>query len=973
MRIFSLSWLLFFLLFFSTLAQAGPYDPRHKWHTVKTEHFAIHYYEGEEKVVERLLKISEEAYGILSKKFDATPWGRTEIVVVDQEDASNAFASVIPYNMIQLRVVAPKTDSDIGDYDEWLREVFLHEFTHIIHISDTRYPAKALKWVLGKPVAPNGISPGWVTEGIAVYFETVLTTRGRGRASSTEMLLRTDILRDKFLELDQMAGSQYSWPGWRAQYLYGGAFWKYLAETYGEEKIVEFSHKYGASLWLYALNHKAKKVFGKNFHALWHEWKGSLQKKYGEVKARIEREGIREGEKWLTPKKGESLSQPLFSPDGKRLVYVASSIHRPLEIRLREVESGREKILLKRKEPGQLAWSPDQKTIVYSQLAEKDVYYRYSDLYRFDLETRKTKPITKRKRARDPDFSPDGKRLVCVLQETGWSRLALYDLEKKEFVNDWGEEGISFGTEFNNPRWSPDGKTIVVSVHEGGERDLWFVDAATGQRKRKITDGPAIEERPAWGGDGAILYSSDRDGISNLYRMDPVSGTDQKLTHLLTGAFAPTVGATGEIGFQYYNGTGYEVRKFSSPLWKKGLSGGLLQGPAELARLRRAQTGPRPLPQPPSVPFSPGKPYSPFRKLFVPRYFLPDVLFIDNALFLAGTIGNFDPLERHDWFGEVNYRTDNQFIGYAVEYNYRRFHPDFFVGATRYSVDFGDLFQTGDSFFEKRQREYGGIGWSHSSHRLSTSYFFEERSVESGLPAGQALNSLGNYSGIHSRYRFSTLKGTAASISDEEGVFVALNTELTDSVLAASENLEQQVFWGDLRHFVHLGRHHVIALRGTGGAAFGDRLIQGNFGVGGSLGESLFTGASTRLFTLRGLPLVAFSVDRAWVSSAEYRFPLFYSERGLGTLPVALNAGHFALFADFGDVYARRNPRSRPLLGVGAELRGEFVLGYYLPVTGRLGYGIIVTNRDRLAPFTDPYTGAGVSNGILILEVGTSF
>jgi len=104
----------------------------------------------------------------------------------------------------------------------------------------------------------------------------------------------------------------------------------------------------------------------------------------------------------------------------------------------------------------------------------------------------------------------------------------------------------------------------------------------------------------------------------------------------------------------------------------------------------------------------------------------------------------------------------------------------------------------------------------------------------------------------------------------------------------------------------------------------------------------------------------------------------------VGTLAIgrsgAANAAHFALFADFGDAYLRENaalginPRyDRPLLGVGAELRGEFVIGYYLPVTGRLGYGIIVTNRGRIAGLTDPLIGQDARNGVLILEVGTSF
>jgi hypothetical protein len=86
-----------------------------------------------------------------------------------------------------------------------------------------------------------------------------------------------------------------------------------------------------------------------------------------------------------------------------------------------------------------------------------------------------------------------------------------------------------------------------------------------------------------------------------------------------------------------------------------------------------------------------------------------------------------------------------------------------------------------------------------------------------------------------------------------------------------------------------------------------------------------------------------------------------------------MNSAHIAFFADVGDAVTRGNPSFRPLLGVGAELRGDFIIGYHIPLMGRLGYGIILTNRDRITGLTDPLTGADVSNGVLILEIGTSF
>jgi hypothetical protein len=336
-------------------------------------------------------------------------------------------------------------------------------------------------------------------------------------------------------------------------------------------------------------------------------------------------------------------------------------------------------------------------------------------------------------------------------------------------------------------------------------------------------------------------------------------------------------------------------------------------------------------------------------------------------------LSNFDPLQRHFWFADATYRSDNNFVGFDFGYTYNRYRPSFSVGISDFTVNYGDVFGLGADFFEERRRAYGGFSYPWDYHRVSLQYFFEDRSAQSGLPPGTTLSTLGNYAGFYAQYGYGKMRSTAAAISPEGGDRVTIGVEGTNSLLGSSNQLEQIVVSGDFRKYVLMpyAPHHVVALRAAGGAAFGDQLLQGNFVLGGSLGESIFTGSSTRLFTLRGLPLATFSRDRAWVASAEYRMPLFRLQRGLGTIPLALNSAHLAFFADVGDAF--NNPSFRPLLGLGAEVRGDFIIGYHIPVMGRLGYGVIVTNRDRIAGATDSLTGADARNGVLILEVGTSF
>lgn len=963
-------------LFLSANAWAGLTDPSLHWKTIDTGHFSIHYYEGEEKVAQRLVPIAESVYRDLSKKFDARP-SRTEVVLVDDHDEANGFTLAIPYNLIILRVVPATAGSSLADFDNWLHDIFAHEFTHVIHITDTRYPAKALKFLFGSLVSPNGASPGWVTEGIATYFETVETSRGRGRASFTDMLIRTDILNQDFLHIDQMAGNQYEWPGWMAQYLYGEAFWRYLSDTYGEDKILEFSHKYGASLWLFALNNKAKRVFkdekghGKSFYRLWKDWKSDLEQRYSDVKARVEKEGLRAGEEYLKPSRDESYSLPTFSPDGRYLTYVSRSLHHPTRLILRDLDSGKERVLLKKKDAdqiGQVSFSPDGQHLITSKIGTHKRYYQYHDLQEVDLETGKMTPLTKGKRARDPDVLPStsGKKekIVAVLQKTGDAVLGIYDREKDSWTELFPSEQL------DHPRWLPDGKSVVVSAHRKGQRDLWIVDTTTGHG-RPLTSDVAIEAQPTVDRKhGLIYYSSDRTGISNIYRYDLKSGKTSQVTNLLTGAFAPAINPINTqegVVFQSYTGKGFEIRQVGG---NKEAAGGALSPSLSTPPVERPVF---PAPSPDSL--SAAKNYHPFRRLFIPRYILPNIALIDGSLFVSAATGNFDPLSRHQWFGDVTYRSDNSFVGFDAGYTYDRYRVPLSLGFSDYSVNYGDVSRSGFDFFEERRRGFAGVSVPVGMHRFSLSYFLENRSRQSGLLAAGFVPTLGNYAGVYAQYAVGKTGGTAARISPESGGGLKVNFEMTHRALGASQNLEQQVVWGDTRAYLRVPwtRHHVLALRGAGGVAFGDQLLQGNFGLGGSLGESPFSASSTRLFTLRGLPLVSFSRDRAWVASAEYRMPLFRVQRGLGTFPIFLNSAHFALFADVGDAFNRGNPSFRPLLGVGGELRGDFYLGYHLPVMGRLGYGVIVTNRNRITGLQDPLTGADARNGTLVLELGTSF
>lgn len=70
--------------------------------------------------------------------------------------------------------------------------------------------------------------------------------------------------------------------------------------------------------------------------------------------------------------------------------------------------------------------------------------------------------------------------------------------------------------EARSPSWSPDGRLVFAS---GG--DLWVVNEpqTPGARPVRITEGPSWDRDPVWAGPGALLFSSDRAGSLDIWRV----------------------------------------------------------------------------------------------------------------------------------------------------------------------------------------------------------------------------------------------------------------------------------------------------------------------------------------------------------------------------------------------------------------------------------------------------------------------
>lgn len=563
--------LVFLLTPFASLAAS--LDPGLKWHTAETEHFVVYWYDGEELVARRILDLVEPVHEDVTKAVGWGPKAKTHVVLTDVTDSANGFAISAPFNTIRLFVTAPQEGSSLDYYDDWLRMLFTHEYTHICHIDKVSGMPRAMRAVFGTIIDPNQIQPRWIVEGYATYQETELSQAGRGRSAFADMLVRTTILDRKFPRISRAGGETEQWPTGYIPYIFGVKFLEHLKEVYGEESVKEFTRLTGREYFPFypfwpRINRKAKKVFGgKSFYRLWDEWKAKLEQEVADEKARLEAIGLTDVER-LT-KHGGSTASPRVSPDGKKVVYSMYNGKGPSSIRLMDLDGKHDKSVISKFTADGFGWTPDSKVFAFGTEKLWSDYYVWSDVYSWHVSEKRLTRLTRGARARTPDYRPDGAELLFVTNDVSNNDLATLKVDQS--LTWWTNEKTY--TQYSTPRWNPQGTIVAVSAWlPGGYREILLLDAS-GKLVQRVTADRFLDRDPTWSAKGEVLFfSSDRTGIANLFAYELSTGNYYQVTNVLGGAFYPSVDASDAwIVFQGYTGDGYDVfrTKYDRAKWRE--------------------------------------------------------------------------------------------------------------------------------------------------------------------------------------------------------------------------------------------------------------------------------------------------------------------------------------------------------------------------------------------------------------------
>lgn len=963
-----LSWLaMLTVMTIGVRAHAQDVDPAYHFQTLRTDHFVIHFHQHAEPLAADLGEIAEATWRDVAARSDVRPPARTHVVLTDQSDSANGFATTLPRNTIVLYAVAP-TGSDRLNPRDWLRTVFVHEFAHVVHLDRSKGWVRIARGVFGRtPWAfPNLTLPAWQIEGLATWEESETPGIGRLHAGDFQAVVKEAARAGRLEPIDRVGGGLTDWPGGLASYAYGLGFHEYLSKRYGAHTLTQLSDATARSLpWLGSL--AFKRVYGASLGTLWRDYLESLDRDVS-MQPEAERASV---SRRLTHRghvvTGPRYMKPACEGCATEVTYSIRTPHeRPAlyRIQLDTLDETR----LTTRILGSTTGTGHGGTIYFDQQELHRNVGLYGDLYSLDRATGRVDRLTSGARLSDPDLSPDGRTIVAVQnRRPGRRDLILIDVEalRSSRITRPDDPVIQLlrtepHTQFNAPRLSPDGR-LVVAERQQDDRpsDLVIVDVAAGGSSRRITSNSDVRWiTPTWRPDGRAIVAaaSKGDGPFNLYEISIDDGRVRALTSSTGGATWPDVSPDGSrIVYVAYSADGFDLYEmpYTSSAEAPGhaLDSEPLSDPAADAAITLTASAYRPWPT------------------LLPTSWTPLIESTQEQVRIGAATSGVDVLGYHaygvaaTWPIATRIRASHlsNVPDWNVSYTYRRWTPQLWIETSRDTsflagTPTDEGLATPSTLIERTAA--AGVQWPVT--RVRFSHVFQASLVHAtDVRRRDDIERFRNRSAMRTAWRFSSAQRPGYAISPERGATIGTAAEFVRRTLGASANATTVT--ADARAYLRgFGAHHVVAARVAGGTTRGDTNVSRIFLLGGGSADAVVgTLGSEGMNLLRGFGANTFAGTSVGLINLDYRWPIARPQRGIGAWPFFLHTLHAALVADAGHAWSGRFNTNDIKTSFGGELSANLVLGYFLPVTVTVGAARGFDGSRAVKPGVTAYARVG--------------
>ena len=502
------------------------------------------------------------------------PWERTTVLLKDFSDYGNASATPLPRNTLRFDIAPVSHAFETYSAAERMYSLMNHELIHVSTTDLWSEDERRWRRLFGGKVFPQAAHPEtllysyltvprftvprWHAEGAAVFMETWMAGGlGRAQAGFYEMVYRA-MVRDGTEFYDPLGlesrGTRIDFQVGANAYLYGTRFFTWLAYAHTPEKVVAWLRRDPGSKRHYA--DQFEHVFGLTLERAWQDWIAFEREFQARNLARVRSHPITP-HRHLVPTAVGSASRAYYD---NGILYGAFDYQGvvahvgALDTRaggVRRLADLKDTLLYK---VTSLAWDPASRTLFYA-----NDHHALRDLVALEVDTGKEKVLLKDARIGELVFSQDG--LYGVRHENGLATLVRIPHPYTE----WKQvHTFPYGTVPYDLDVSPDGRLLSASVSEvSGEHFLrvWPLErlhAGDAKPLSQFDFGQSIPETFVFSPDGRYLYgSSYYTGVSNIFRFEVASGAVEAVSNAESGLFRPVPLADGRLIVFDYTAAGF--------------------------------------------------------------------------------------------------------------------------------------------------------------------------------------------------------------------------------------------------------------------------------------------------------------------------------------------------------------------------------------------------------------------------------
>lgn len=937
------------------------------WLSKRSENFEIFYQPELAAMAQRSLLLAEDVHKELVPFF-TSPAGKvtlpsepTRMVLVDEFDLSNGWATPIPFAQIRLYSSPPQDVNSLESSDDWLHGLIRHEYVHVLHTEMARGSVKISRNIFGRtpllPVLvplspfPHALTPSMLLEGLAVYLETDKKAGyGRLQSSFYSMLMRSEVASGELLSLGEVVVTGRHFPTNRA-YLYGAFFIEFLVSEYGEDAVRNYLQHYsGQVIAFFMQQSSARRIFRKDFYQLWSDYQQYLIARFSPEIQRLQQQQPRRESIEILAQKIPVM--PVFSHYDQQLLMLRNNREDRQALEVVPSDSAAGAQLLTPEKGIRYIDVADDRTLVAARLLTRASGRMWSDLFiwrehdgwqqiTFDQRFRKARWLNNRQLLASRNIAGISELMLLTLGSN-------FQLISQQLI--WrGQDGDVLGDFDVN-----DNADIVAAIKRRGQGWNLELSRLGSEQQRlipgwqKITDTRAVENSPEFLANGDIIFSADYHRIFNIYQLTPANGELRQLTHTLSGVFNPQiiVDKSGQwLQYARYSDDGYQiVQQRPAPIAAGNVadfSGRYNYRYIGLENNEHADVG-----------ASSGKFYNLRSRAFWhsirPHTWLPVAISSDDQNRLGVITAGTDALGRHRYSVMVNHDSEQKQWNTQLLYQYDN----------RWTLAFSRDHDTVSSYTTENGELVRNIQrddlWLLQRHMISPVWqdqlrfhlgLVREHKEIVDFPVDRDESLVGVAATFDNRQSFLDVPGVGW------GSYADLIIETNDMV--ASE-FDGHIYQGRFVHTFDLPGRAALSYDLAGGVA--DRGAE-SFVLGSNSGEESRLFARNK-YRLRGYSSGVQEGHRVLRQSLSLAFPLARIEDNWGLNPLGLADVSARIFVDHGSAWFRYQ-QATPLTGVGVEITTEIVLGYRALLPIKIGYARGLD--DAHGSTTQTYLSVGLS------------